>query len=215
MKIYLITNKINGKLYVGQTHFTLEKRFQRHCWKSAHVVMPIANAIKKYGKENFTIEELCQCSTQKELDNMEIYWANKLSTFCPNGYNLKVGRASGITSEETKEKISLANKGRKFSDEHIENLSKSHMGWKPTNETKQKWRNCFQGKKQKPEHIKKRIDGLKRVYHLLSPDNIKIKIKNMKQFCIDNNLSPSKMSEVINERKLHHKKWKLDKQIKK
>jgi group I intron endonuclease len=60
-KIYKITNKLNGKIYVGQTIKSLEDRFQKHCCGTSakdkyHFNMAIKKAIRKYGKDNFTIE---------------------------------------------------------------------------------------------------------------------------------------------------------------
>jgi len=210
--IYIISNSINKKQYVGQTHGTLEKRFQRHCWKSAHDCMPIAKAIKKYGREYFTIEEICRCNTQEELDEMEIYWVKELNTFSPNGYNLKAGQGRGLLSDETKNKISKINLGRVVTEEARKNLSESHKGWVPSEETRQKWRTAFKGKKQNPDHVKyrlQRIEDVKSTIYLISPDDVVYGVKNMKEFCKNQNLSPSKMSEVVNEKKSQHKGWKL------
>jgi group I intron endonuclease len=68
MLIYLITNLLNNKQYIGQTTQSLEKRWQRHCWKSTSKnSMPICHAISKYGKENFKIEILIPCASQEEI----------------------------------------------------------------------------------------------------------------------------------------------------
>ena len=77
-KIYKITNHINGKIYVGQTTKSLKERFQKHCWgttenDSYHLNMAIKKAIKKYGKENFTIELIEEVEAAK-LDEREVYW---------------------------------------------------------------------------------------------------------------------------------------------
>ena len=71
-KIYKITNKINGKIYVGQTTKSLNERFQKHCWGTTqndkyHLNMAIKKAIKKYGKENFAIELI----EEVELDKLD------------------------------------------------------------------------------------------------------------------------------------------------
>lgn len=209
MIVYVITNILNGKQYVGQTHGTLEQRFNRHGWSSAHKCMPVVKAIKKYGKESFTIDKLCECESQEDLDRMEVYWVEKLKTFVPNGYNLKAGQGRGLLSEEVKKKISNANKGRVFSEEHIINLSKSHKNWIPSEETRQKWRDAFSGKKQRPEDVRKRVESLKREYVLLSPNAELFTTNNMKSFCKEHRLSPTKMSEVVNGKRQQHKGWKL------
>lgn len=94
--IYLITNTINNKKYVGQTIFTVKQRFLEHinCAKNGNNIhMPIAHAIKKYGAENFRIEELCKCK-EEDLDQKEQYYIQKYNTFS-NGYNATLGGANG------------------------------------------------------------------------------------------------------------------------
>lgn len=91
--IYVITNKINGKQYVGKTtHNSIQKRFQEHIRdsrKSRCEKRPLYSAINKYGVENFTIEQLEECSID-ELEDREIYWIDKLDTY-HNGYNATHG----------------------------------------------------------------------------------------------------------------------------
>ena len=59
--IYKITNKINNKIYIGQTNRTIEIRWKEHC-RHLNSNMPICRAIKKYGESNFLVEELEECS---------------------------------------------------------------------------------------------------------------------------------------------------------
>lgn len=66
--IYIITNDINNKVYIGQTIQELQKRWHRHCQKScskAERRMAIKQAILKYGKEHFKIQELCKCPVEE------------------------------------------------------------------------------------------------------------------------------------------------------
>lgn len=86
--IYVITNKLNGTQYVGQTTRNLEVRFNEHCTeKRGH--SPLHKAIQKYGWVNFKIEELERCPIS-QLNTREEYWVNKLDTY-NNGYNLTPG----------------------------------------------------------------------------------------------------------------------------
>lgn len=89
MVIYLVTNKINGKKYVGQTIRPLSERWKDHC--RAKDKNYFHNAIRKYGADNFTREVIDTAETVEELDEKEIYWIAKLNTLFPNGYNLKEG----------------------------------------------------------------------------------------------------------------------------
>lgn len=102
--VYLITNKINGKQYVGQTVRTIGTRFYGHCNKGKNTV--INKAIRKYGKENFIVQELAVAYNQEELTFLEGLYMSWFNTLTPNGYNIsKVINGKGKHSEETKEKI--------------------------------------------------------------------------------------------------------------
>ena len=88
--IYKITNTINGKMYIGKTELTIEKRFQQHCKDSQRDKMsnrPLYKAMRKYGVEFFSIEEIEETDNPEER---EIYWIEFYGTF-KNGYNATLG----------------------------------------------------------------------------------------------------------------------------
>lgn len=90
--IYVITNKINGKQYVGKTSLTIEQRFKEHLRQKgakARKHYPLYNAMNKYGKENFIISVLEQCSEDESSDR-EKFWIEKLDTYY-HGYNATFG----------------------------------------------------------------------------------------------------------------------------
>ena len=94
--IYKITNKINGKNYIGQTIQNVKERFYQHCaFKCDESVkrMPIHRAIKKYGKDNFTLEVIEEVDS-KLLDEKERFWIDYYDTF-NNGYNATIGGQDG------------------------------------------------------------------------------------------------------------------------
>ena len=73
--IYVITNDINNKQYVGKTNFNINKRFQEHIndsKRTRYEKRPLYNAMNKYGIEHFSIKQLEECSAE-EASIKEIY----------------------------------------------------------------------------------------------------------------------------------------------
>jgi len=110
MKVYCIENKLNGKKYVGVTTKTIEERYEKHIQgsRSKGNKLDIQKAIKKYGKENFTIKEIDSASTYEEMMEKEKYWIIKLDTK-NKGYNATDGGEGSlgkVLSDETLKKMS-------------------------------------------------------------------------------------------------------------
>lgn len=209
MIIYKISNLINNKIYIGQTIESIEKRWKRHTWKSTQNrnAMIITDAIVKYGKENFIIEEIDTADSIEELNYKEEYYIKYYNCISPNGYNIKYGGNNKRLSEETKLKISISNKGKKISEETRKRLSDSHKGWVPSEETRQKWRDAFSRKRPSDNTINGAIEANQKTYTLLNPDGELVTFTNMKKFCIDNNLSNSKLCLVAKGIRNSHKGW--------
>ena len=92
--IYKALNKINGKIYVGQTVRKLKIRMMRHA--SDRNSAAIYRAIKKYGLDAFDVSILEICSSKKEMDEREQYWIKELNCKVPFGYNLTSGGRGAI-----------------------------------------------------------------------------------------------------------------------
>ena len=102
--VYKTTNLINNKIYVGQD------TYNRPYYLGSGKIL--RNALKKYGKCNFFKEILCECKTAKELDEMEIYWIEKLSSRNPLiGYNIQKG-GKGQSNEEYLKRMSQSLSGK-------------------------------------------------------------------------------------------------------
>ena len=95
--IYKITNKVNGKSYIGQTIQNVKERFYQHCatkCSQAILNMVIHKAITKYGKSNFTIEVIEEVESAN-LNDRERYWIKYYDSY-NNGYNSTEGGQDGI-----------------------------------------------------------------------------------------------------------------------
>lgn len=90
--IYKITNKLNGKCYIGQSIDIIQRwRHHRNYPKSiSHY--PLYLAFQEYGLENFTFEVLEECDIQ-ELDIKEQFYIQKYHSYS-NGYNQTIGGQS-------------------------------------------------------------------------------------------------------------------------
>ena len=107
--VYKITNKLNGRSYVGKTTRSIEERFGEH---ARHKKFLVDKAICKYGRENFLVEVIEECETIEQLNEREIFWIAELNTKVPNGYNLTDGGEGTLNpSKETRAKMSAAQSG--------------------------------------------------------------------------------------------------------
>ena len=92
MTIYKITNKLNQKIYVGQTSQPLEKRFLQHLAART----PLGQAMRDCGVENFVIEVIEECKTYEQTKRQECFWIKVLNCKVPNGYNQSDGGESCV-----------------------------------------------------------------------------------------------------------------------
>ncbi len=98
--IYKITCLQNNKLYIGYTKHTIDHRLKTHfrcSKKSSSINNKFANAILKYGINNFIIETIEECNDRSFALEREIYYINFYGTV-KNGYNSTKGGETGGTS---------------------------------------------------------------------------------------------------------------------
>ena len=168
--VYIHTNKINGKKYIGQTCRTPEER-----WNNGFGYISSTyffSAIKKYGWNNFEHRIVAHNLTKEQADNLERFLIKRLKTTNSSfGYNLCDGGSRGKQNEATRIKMSQKQKGRKYpprSKEYREKISKAQkkrlsdptknpMYGKKRPDTAEFNRRTKKGKKQTAEHILKRV----------------------------------------------------------
>ena len=122
VEIYKITNKVNQKIYIGQAVSHIRKRnkllphgtegrFHTHLQEALgnntnkYSCRNLNNAIKKYGKDNFTLQLLHNCSLE-DANNLESEEIFNYNSFVPNGYNLTTSCRSFCPSIEFRKNIS-------------------------------------------------------------------------------------------------------------
>lgn len=121
--IYKIENKVNNKIYIGQTvqnPFDRLKEHFRHC-TVGDVKNGLYSDMRLYGISSFTIEVVEDEIALDELDAKEIYYISKFNCVTPNGYNLTRGgqydeHSNKLTQENVREIISRIRAGAAFKD---------------------------------------------------------------------------------------------------
>ncbi|ETT37032.1 hypothetical protein C161_11003 [Paenibacillus sp. FSL R5-192] len=162
--IYVITNKVNGKRYVGYTSKGYESRFNDHIKQSrGSSERYLCRAIRKYGKDQFYTELIEQVETLAEAAEREKHFIGKMKTFAHNkdahGYNATLGGEGmngAVFSKETRKKISVTHKKRgSWSGESNPKYGKGHLvsginhplfGTKMSIDTKEKIGNSNRGR---------------------------------------------------------------------
>lgn len=168
--IYLITNRVNNKKYVGATINNPQERFWHHIsMANSGSDRPFYKSIRKYGKESFSLEILEKNSDTNYVFNVleEKYIKKYKSHISENGYNLTWGGDGNNgfkPSDATKLKISRALKGKKrkpLSEEHKRKISESQRGKTVviSEEQRKKISKTLTGRKNgpMPDHIKQKI----------------------------------------------------------
>jgi group I intron endonuclease len=195
--IYRIINTINGKSYIGSSSNLPKRKIGHFCNLrcNKHNNKHLQSAWNKYGEPAFVFEVLLTCHSdlliwyEQQFINALMPEYNIYTTIGnqPRGYSL---------SEETKRKLSMAKKGKpahpntvaalylrkgkKFTEEHRQNLSKAHSG----------------------------RGGI--IPTILGPDGIKYNdINNIRQFCREHNLYPAGLNAVIKGKYTQHHGYRL------
>lgn len=194
--IYATFNKISGRWYIGQ-HFSK--------WRDVKYIgsgHKLKDAIKKYGRENFSNAIICWCNSAKELNEKERFW---IKLYRDNGFDLynildggqDRGKYGIKLSDEQKKhlrEINLGNgwriKGHKVSQETRNRISvslKTYFANNPlSNEMKEKMK----------KHIKKT--------KIIVSKNGKSKIYNsVMEFANAINVKPTAVFRVLNKQRAH------------
>lgn len=225
--LYQLTNKINGKFYIGYTSETPQERFKKHLRDSKKCDFKFARALKKYGAENFNIKTLAVVETLNEALALEIKIIEDTQAI-KRGYNSNQGGRGGNTgnyeqvSKKLKEYFNKNPDVRKHkTKEHIEKQKHSFMEFLKTpegqlykDERRQRMLGGGPGKI-KTEETCKKISEAKRgkaswvkMWKLIHPDGTEEIFKGLKEPCEKYHLKSSDLSAVANGRQHTHKGFK-------
>lgn len=143
-QLYKITNKLNGKYYIGVHTGDI---FKDNYWGSGYV---LKESIEKSGKENFDREIIKQLNNKKEIYKLETQIVNEDFVNNQQTYNLAIGGIGGNNGKIVNKKISDAMKGEK--NIWYGKKRPDHSKWLKENHP-------FKGKKHKTSTIQKMRDN--------------------------------------------------------
>lgn len=191
--IYKATNKVNGKSYIGFDSKWPRRQIVHKCCAGRGDTQKFYHAIRKYGFENFEWEVLEQSEDREFLLNeRESYYIDYYDSI-KSGYNTTKGGEANKgwkPSEETRRKISEANKGKK-----AWNKGKSSP-WTA---------------KRNKDNVGKPIVGLQKEYRITDPEGKVYNVKGLKEFCKKHGLHAGNMCSVASGKLKHYKKWLCEK----
>jgi group I intron endonuclease len=196
--IYKAVNKINGKVYIGQTVKSLEYRRKQHIYYPRKYAF--SNALHKYGADSFGWEVLECCSSKKELDEMEFHYIKQYDSLSPGGYNLTTG------GEGTP--------GRKVSKHTLKKMSSSMLGFKHTLESRRMMSDSTKGSNNPMYGVPSPMTGkfgsdnhLSKKYVVTTPKGESFVVEGINYFCNNQKekLYHTAMVKVARGKQSHHK----------
>lgn len=212
--IYITTNLITNKIYIGQ------KKSQRFCPTYFGSGKALKQSLKKYGTINHKVELIVWTENKEQQNYYEKFWIKTYDATNPEiGMNISLGGDGGSLkgrkspmkgfnhSEESKKKISESTKGKIVSDETKEKMKKpkteetkrkmSESQKNMTDETKKKMSEAKIGKKFTDEHKKNMSDVRKGKKPFEMTDEIKKKISESLKGVVLSEEHKKKISESL------------------
>jgi len=166
-QVYLVTNQINGKHYVGQTINPHLKRGHGRLLKTAY---------RYHGFNNFSYEPIITGIDNRDcLNLLERFWIGVYDCVVPNGYNIELGGSEGVKwTEERRRKHGLALKGHRGWRKGL-NLPSPNKGKKYPEEGKRKLSEALKGRvgtnlgKKASEETKAKMTASQKAYWATHP----------------------------------------------
>jgi len=190
--LYCITNKVTGKVYIGQTTQSIARRKAEHTnrCKAGKRDHKLYLSMRKHGIENFVFEVIARVASQEVLDKLEIEFIHQYNSY-NRGYNSTEGGDS--VSQETRKKLSEIFKGRKVTWSHKILEARRRNG-------------TLYGV-QRPKYG---ADNQKsKTYLVRTPSGDDVKFTGLRQYCRENSLSHNLLLSTLKGIQSHHKGYVL------
>lgn len=184
--IYIIKNTVNNKVYVGSST-NLRKRWNDHIRElneGIHINDHLQKSWNHYGMESFDFLVVSVVEDSDELLLLEDYYINKYDSMnVDKGYNLisadrheisnstreklSVAGKGRCHTEESKQKISQAKKGMVFTEEHRRKLSEAHKGKHLSKQSRKKVSEYQKSREWTPKREQQFLDAAEKAHKSL------------------------------------------------
>lgn len=144
MIIYKITNKINGKIYIGQSIHQFNKRYRSGKWWLYTHNKYLKNSVDKYGLDNFDVEIIEEdVKSIEDLNFYEMKYADKYNSYTPYGYNIRGCGDNKFVSDDLKKHLSTFRLGKDYKPSNKKHSQYKGVSW---SESKKTWKCRIQNK---------------------------------------------------------------------
>lgn len=229
--VYCVKNLQNNKLYIGQA-INVPRRLYKHyrdLINNRHLNEHLQRSFNKYGKQNFEYSIVCAASVD-QLDFVERATIYMFTSNDPRfGFNKTIGGEAPMKnkkhSDVTRKKISINHADVSGKNNPMfgctgknspmyGRIGKNNpwFGKHLTEEQKHKLSIALTGRIFSDKHCRKIAEVKSKIfYKIIRPEGTIEIIKNLNQFCKDNNLNSSHMYDVARGRRKHHKNYRVEK----
>jgi group I intron endonuclease len=219
MIIYKITNKVSGKIYIGQT-IKPNVRWKQHIQcANRGFTRPLYKDMRELGLSNFTYEPLDSAHNREELNKKELFYIKQYNCLYPLGYNIANYEQSvfHLTEEQRLHKSELMKKqmANKSTQEKSTLARKARQSWTEESKKSAIQKNKLKRKlglyKKLPPftelHKKRMSEARSFSYFIKSPDGIVYKINNLSSFCKEFKILRSSTHKVLTGTRQQNHGW--------
>jgi len=235
--VYIATNKINGKCYIGQTIQTLDKRKTSHkssAYNNSNYVFH--SAIRKHGWNNFKWEVIKECGDKSQLDKIEFNCIKEYNTLKPNGYNMTLYTGGNLGYDFSGEKNPRFGDHRRYEEIHgveksvdlkkeiskrMKNASNNIWNWKKNNLSYNPMNNPESRKKLSKTRTGGNNPAAIYCWNFTLPDGTLYKTDCMRQFCRETGFNRRIIMSIVKNKGTNYKPrdkfyqgWLVEKKLK-
>lgn len=201
--VYVITNQVNGKRYIGITTKPVEQRLHEHILASRRgVPFALYGAMRKHGEESFQIECLESCAGEELAKRRERKYIAEMNSM-ESGYNMTAGGdgfACLVRTEEHRRRIGDAHRGKQVSPEMRRRISETLVAQPGRQHTEDSRKKIGEAQTGDQHWTKRRTDvrpGVPGRYIVTMPDGSQREVVGLSAFAREHGLVPGSLAKTV------------------